>query len=76
MTRTIIDSFLVWVLSPVLVSFISLSPLLADGEQEARGIASEGLSPSTPVAPRINLTSLITEWETPAENAINDSVLV
>ncbi|MDP3091527.1 MAG: TolC family protein, partial [Nitrospira sp.] len=63
MIRTITDSFLAWGLSVLLVSFIDAAPLLASGTQEAPGVASEGISPSTHDTSRINLTSLIAELD-------------
>ena len=63
MTRTITDSLLAWVLSTVLVLCISLPPLLANGAQEPHGVASEGISPPTYDASRINLTDLIAELD-------------
>jgi len=62
-TRTITDLFLARVLSPVLVSFISLSPLLANGAQEPPIAASDAISHSAHDARRINLTSLIAELD-------------
>jgi len=62
-TRTITDSFLAWMLSVVLVSFIGLSPLLANGAQETYGVASEGRSHPAHDASRTNLTGLIAELD-------------
>ena len=63
MIRTITDSFLAWVLSTVLVFFIGLLPLLANGAQEPHGVASEGISHPVYDASRINLTDLIAELD-------------
>ena len=63
MTRTIIYSFLAWALSTVLVFFIGMPPLLANGAQEAPGVASEAISPPASDASRVNLTDLIAELD-------------
>ena len=63
MTRNITDSCPAWVLSAVLVSFTGLSPLLANGSQDARGGASEGRSHSTRDELRIDLAGLIAELD-------------
>ncbi|TKS60593.1 MAG: hypothetical protein EWM73_03084 [Nitrospira sp.] len=63
MTRTIIYSFLAWALSTVLVFFIGMPLLLANGAQEAPGVASEAISPPASDASRANLTDLIGELD-------------
>ena len=63
MTQTTTDSFFVRVVSAVLVSLMGLSPLLANGAQEARGVTSEAMSHSARDESRITLTSLITELD-------------
>lgn len=62
MRRTITDSFLVWILSAVLISFLALSPLLANGAQKSDA-TSNGIHKPASAQLRINLPALIAELD-------------
>lgn len=62
MRQTIADSFLVRILAAVLISFLALSPLLANGTQES-GAASNGIHDSASDQLRISLPALIAELD-------------
>ncbi|MDH4301618.1 MAG: hypothetical protein OEV51_06030, partial [Nitrospira sp.] len=62
MRRTIADSLLIRILSAVLIPFLALSPLLANGAQES-GTTSNGIYNPASDQLRINLPTLITELD-------------
>ena len=62
MRRTITDSFLVWILSAVLISFLALSPLLAYEAQDS-GATSNGIHKPASDQLRISLPVLIAELD-------------
>ncbi len=63
MRQTIVDSFLVRMLSFVLFSFVASAPLLANEAHETSGATSDGTHHPTSNQVRINLPALIAELD-------------
>ncbi len=63
MRQTIVDSFLVRMLSSVLFSLLASSPLLANGTHETSGATSNGIHNPASDQSRISLSALIAEFD-------------
>lgn len=63
MRQTLVDSFLVRIVSSVLISLVASSPLLANGEHEASSATSSRIHNPASDHVRINLPSLVAELD-------------